>query len=155
LYTAGEYLYSEVTDSGGTSNTFRWVGTGANTFNIVDEYDTTGNTSSDPGQTVASVAYDGLTDELDDPQMHHLSNDGNNPPYEQNIIENQVWVLVGTLHIDSTGTSKLSTGYFCAPCGIYSLQAIVGDGNTLNGKISITAKGGDYKGVHGNPMLEL
>ena len=38
-FTAGEYLMSEVADAAGTTSTFRWVGSGANAFNIIDEYD--------------------------------------------------------------------------------------------------------------------
>lgn len=155
LYTGGEYILSEITDAAGTAQTFRWTGAGANTWNIVDQYDLTGNTDATPTNAIASVAYDGVTDEIDDNQVEHLSADGDVPPYDRLTIENQVFMLVGTLHIDASGTSKLSTGYFCAPCGIYALQAVVGDGNTLNGKISITAKAGDYKGVHGSAMLEL
>ena len=155
LYTAGEYEISEVTDQAGTTRTFRWVGTGSNTFNIIDEYDVTGQTSSTPTAGTGTAAYTILQDDIDSDQMAHLSQDGNLPPYADNTIENQVWMLVGTLHIDATGTSKLSTGFFCAPCGIYALQLIGADGNAVNGKISITAKAGDYKGVHGQPMLEL
>jgi hypothetical protein len=155
LYTDGEYRFSEVTDQSGTTRTFRWVGTGAATFNIIDEYDVTGNTNSTPTSGTGTAAYTILHDDIDSDQMVHLSQDGNQPPYAAGTIENQVWMLVGTLHIDATGTSKLSTGYFCAPCGIYALQLTGADGNTVNGKISITAKAGDYKGVTGESMLEL
>ena len=155
LYTGGEYVLSEITDAAGTAQTFRWTGAAANTWNIVDQYDLTGNTDATPTNAIASVAYDGVTDEIDDNQVAHLSADGDIPPYDRLTIENQVFMLVGTLHIDATGTSKLSTGFFCAPCGIYALQLVGADGNALNGKISISAKAGDYKGVHGQPMLEL
>lgn len=153
-YTAGEYEYSEVTDVAGTTQTFRWLGTGANTFNIVDQYDLTGNTNATPTSGLGNVAYDGLEDELDDSQMAHLSDDGNAPPYDRTGIENQVLTLVATLHVDSTGTSKLSSGFFTAPCGIYFLAFAGGlDGNLANDGISITVKSGDYKGVHAPAML--
>lgn len=154
-YTGGEYILSEVTDAAGTASTFRWVGTGANTFNIIDEYDATGNTDQAPTFPLVNVAYDGLTDELDDNQMDHLSADGNLPPYDGNIIENQVFVKVATLFVDANGTSKLSTGYFNAPCGLVYLQSSGGlNATTLSSKIYVESKGGDYKGVHGTPMLE-
>ena len=154
-YTAGEYEFSEVTDAAGTSQTFRWVGTGANTFNIIDQYDISGNTNAVPTNALANVPYDGLEDEFDDAQILHLTSDGDIPPYDRTGIENQALTLVATLHVDAAGTSKLSTGFFTAPCGIYVLAFSGGlDGNTANDGIMITAKSGDYKGVAGAPMLE-
>ena len=154
-YTAGEYEYSEVTDTAGTSRTFRWVGTGGPTFNIIDEYDVTGRTNTSPSAGTSTAAYEILEDEVEGAQMSHLSDDGNLPPYAENNIENQALQLVATLHVDPTGTSKLSTGFFTAPCGIYVLAFSGGlDGNTANDGIMITAKSGDYKGVAGASMLE-
>lgn len=154
-YTAGEYLYSEVTDAGGTTNTFRWSGTGANTFNIIDEYDTTGNTNTTPDGATHRVGYDELSDEMDDDQYTHLTQDGNEPPYDRTTIENQCFIHVATLFVDDTGTSKLSTGYFTAPCGMVVLTYGGGATQTsLNEKISLEVKSGDYKGVHAPTMLE-
>ena len=154
-FTGGEYLVSEVTDAAGTAQTFRWVGTGANTWNIIDEYDATGNTDASPTTFINGVAYDGLTDELDDNQITHLTADGNLPPYDQNSLENQAWVLIATLYIRSTGTNKLSTGYFNAPCGLIRIDT----GGALNAQtitenISMEVKAGDYKGVHAPTYLE-
>ena len=154
-YTVGEYVLSEVTDAAGTARTFRWLGTGGNTFNIVDEYDRTGNTNAQPSTASTTAAYANLEDEIDANQLEHLSDDGNLPPYAQSTIENQVLTLVATLHVDSTGTSKLSSGFFNAPCGIYFLAFAGGlDGNTANDGILITAKSGDYKGVSAPTMLK-
>ena len=154
-FTGGEYIMSTVTDTAGTESTFRWVGTGSNTFNIVDEYDRTGNTDNSPTFGQPSVAYDGLEDELDDTQMEHLSNEGNQPPYNSTGLENQCWVLIGTLYIRAGGTNKLSTGYFNAPCGLIRLET----GGSLNAQtitenISMEVKAGDYKGVHASNLLE-
>jgi hypothetical protein len=154
-FTGGEYLMSEVTDSAGTTQTFRWVGSAANTFNIIDEYDRTGDTAQSPTFAQASVAYDGLEDEMDDSQMDHLSGDGNLPPYDGRVLENQAWVLVATLFIRATGTNKLSTGYFNAPCGLIRIDT----GGALNAQtitenISMEVKAGDYKGVHAPSYLE-
>ena len=154
-YTAGEYVLSEVTDAAGTARTFRWLGSGGNTFNIIDEYDRTGNANAQPSTASTTAAYANLEDEIDANQLEHLSDDGNLPPYSANTMENQALTLVATLHVDSTGTSKLSSGFFTAPCGIYFLAFAGGlDGNTANDGISITAKSGDYKGVSGMSMLE-
>jgi hypothetical protein len=154
-FTGGEYVMSEVTDSAGTTQTFRWVGSAANTFNIIDEYDRTGDTAQSPTFAQASVAYDGLEDEMDDSQMDHLSGDGNLPPYDGRVLENQAWVLVATLFIRATGTNKLSTGYFNAPCGLIRIDT----GGALNAQtitenISMEVKAGDYKGVHAPSYLE-
>jgi hypothetical protein len=154
-YTGGEYLYSEVHDTGGTASTFRWVGTGANTFNIIDEYDRTGDTDQTPTFGQTAVAYDGLEDELDDGQMDHLSNEGNNPPYTARTIENQVFTKVATLYVDAGGGNKLSTGFFNAPCGLVYITTAGGiNGTTIGNKIHVEVKGGDYKGVHAPSYLE-
>ena len=156
-FTAGEYLMSEVADAAGNTSTFRWVGSGANTFNIIDEYDTTGNTNNDPAFPVgANVAYDGLTDEVDDNQMEHIAGDGNAPPYSNQTLENQAWVLVGTLfNVPSTGASKLSTGYFNAPCGLIRLKTGGGlNASNVTESIHLEVKSGDYKGVHAPSYLE-
>ena len=154
-FTAGEYLMTEVTDAAGTAHTFRWVGTGGNTYNIIDEYDATGNTDANPTTAITGVAYDGLTDELDDAQIDHLTDDGNNPPYANSTLENSAWVLIGTLYIRAAGTNKLSTGYFNAPCGLIRIDT----GGALNAQtitenITMEVKAGDYKGVHAPSYLE-
>ena len=154
-FTGGEYLMSEVTDAAGTAQTFRWVSTGANTFNIIDEYDRTGNSSAVPGTVNTTVAYESLEDERDSNQLSHLSADGNNPPYEHQVLENQAWVFIGRLYVDATGTSKLSTGFFKAPSGLIRLSS----GGTLNaqtltGKIHMEVKSGDYKGCGAPSYLE-
>lgn len=154
-FTVDEYFMSEVSDVSGTTSTFRWVGSGANTFNIIDEYDQTGNTDATPSTASTTVAYDGLTDELDDNQQDHLSNDGNGAPYHMNSLENQAWVLVGLLYVDASGTSKLSTGYFNAPCGLIRLSLQGGlEVNQLSEKIHLETKAGDYKGIHAPSYLE-
>jgi len=154
-FTVDEYFMSEVTNAAGAALTFRWIGMGANTFNIIDQYDATGNTDASPSNAPTTVAYDGLTDELDDNQMEHLSNDGNGAPYHMNSLENQALVRIARLFVDANGTSKLSTAYFDAPCGLVLLQ--FGGGLTAqnaNEKISISLKAGDYKGVHAPSYLE-
>ena len=154
-FIGGEYEFTEVVDAAGTSNTLRWAGSGANTYNIIDEYDLTANTSSAPSAIISSVAYDGLSDELDDLQTAHLSNDGNRPPYDENTLENQCWVYIGTLYIRGSGTNKLSTGFFNAPCGLVRLATSGGlEANSLSDNVCIEVKGGDYKGVHAPSYLE-
>jgi hypothetical protein len=154
-FTAGEYELSEVTDSSGTSNTFRWVGSGANTFNIITEYDRTGATSAVPSTAANSAAYGSLEDELDDIQMAHLQGDGNNPPYSNATLETQAWVFIGRLYVDATGTSKLSSGFFKAPSGLIRLSTGGGlNAQTITEKIHLEVKSGDYKGCGAPSYLE-
>jgi hypothetical protein len=151
--TNAEYLMSEVHDAGGTAATFRWTGTGANTWNIVDQYDNTGNTDQSPTSAAGTVAYDGLTDELDSGQTSHLTDDGNQPPYNRTNLENHVWIKVGTLVASLNNTDKLSTGYFKAPCGLIALtksSPFVETGTVVN----LEVKSGDYKGVAAQSYLE-
>lgn len=157
LFGVGEYELSEVADAAGTAKTFRWLGTGANTFNIIDEYDATGNNSSSPAFPAGTnVAYDGLTDELDDSQMDHLSSDGNAPPYSLTGINNDVLVRVARLVNTAAGASgKLSTGFFNAPCGFIVLEGIGGGTSvTLDSAITLEVQAGDYKGVKAPSYLE-
>ena len=151
----GEYEISEVVDTGGTRRTFRWIGTGANTFNIMDEYDVTGRTSAEPDGGTGTAAYQILEDEIQGNMMDHLTNDGNLPPYNANNMENEVFVRIGRLVNDGTGTSKLSTGFFNAPCGFIVLEGVGGATSvTLDQKITLEVQAGDYKGVKAPSYLE-
>lgn len=155
LFLGGEYHISEISSAAGNSNTMRWTGTGVGTWNIIDQYDMTGNTDATPSTPSTVVAYDGITDELDDAQMEHLSEEGNLPPYSENSLENSCWVRVAKLYVDPAGTSKLTTGYFDAPCGLIRLATGSGlEANTLSEKVCLSVKGGDYKGVHAPSYLE-
>lgn len=149
LIGEGEYTFSEVANTLGTTNTFRWVGSGANTFNIITEYDNTANTDQTPSSPVgANVAYDGLTDELDDNQMDHLSTGGDNPPYTRDSLETSCWTRVARLFFDASGATKLTTGFFHAPCGLIWIEGGGGGtSTTLENKLTVEVQGGDYKGV--------
>jgi hypothetical protein len=147
----GEYLMSEVTDNAGVKHSFKWTGAATTTtFNIIDEYDLTGNTSADPNVPLLEVAYDELSDEVDDNQMTHLSADGNLPPYSETDLPNACWVLAATLRAGGPETAKMNTGFINAPCGLIIIEgtSAVMDGVTLN------YKAGDYKGVHAPSYLE-
>ena len=152
----GEYLMSEVTDASGTSRTFRWIGTGSNTFNIIDEYDVTGRTSSTPSAGTSTAAYEVLHDDIEGGMIDHISNDGNLPPYAENNLENECFSRVARLTVTAAGeTGKVSTAFFNAPAGFILL---VGGGGwtstTLNEKIQVEVKSGDYKGIHAPSYLE-
>lgn len=156
LGSVGEYLMSEVTDASGNARTFRWLGTGANTFNIIDEYDVTGRTSSAPTAGTSTGAYEILHDDVEGAMIDHLSNDGNLPPYADNNLENECFTRVARLTVTGTGeTGKLSTAFFNAPAGYILLLGGGGWTSTsLNEKIQVEVKAGDYKGVHAPSYLE-
>lgn len=150
---SGEYLMSQVHDAGGITQTFRWTGGGANTFNIIDQYDFTSNTDQVPTTVLGTVAYDGLSDEMDSGQTAHLTSDGNAPPYNRTSLENHVWIKVATLCASLNDTDKLSTGYFKAPCGLIAITKntpFVETGTVLN----LEVKSGDYKGVGAPTYLD-
>lgn len=147
----GEYLISELSDAGGSAKTLRWTGTSSSTYNVIDEYDLTGNINATPSTPVgAAVAYDGLSDNLDDNQMQHLSSDGNLPPYSNLTLPNACWVLAATLKAGGPETTRMSTGFINAPCGLVIIEgsSVVMDG------IIMEYKAGDYKGVHAPSYLE-
>lgn len=150
-----EYLFSEAHTPAGTRTEFHFSGAIAGAWNIIDQYDVTGNTDDDPSTPTTAVAYDGLTDEIDGDQMEHLSADGNLPPYNTDTLENYVWVKVGTLTKAHSGgaTQKFSTGFFKAP---YGMIACSGNANFTgtNNLIDLEVKAGDYKGVHATNCLE-
>ena len=149
-----EYEFSEVTDAGGTARTFRWSGTGGNTFNIIDEYDRTGNAPSTPAFPGIEIGYDSLEDEMQDASMEHLQDDGNRPPYNRTNFENSVWVKVGTLSVNAAGQQKLSTGFFVAPAGLIAIESSVPLDPSGVPILSLELKAGDYKGIHAPSYLE-
>jgi len=161
--STGEYTYSEVHDVSGNTFTLRWIGTASGQFNIIDEYDRTADTDASPTSALTGgVAYDGLSDELDAAALNELSNGGNSPPYARTALENQVWVKIATLQATAAaagGAQRLSTGYFDAPCGLVVLKSslpfpVTSAAEAAGSELSISFKGGDYKGVHAPNMLE-
>ena len=155
LLQSGEVELASVTDAAGTERTFRWVGSGGNTFNIIDEYDRSGNTDTSPTTASTSMAYQNLEDELDNAQVEHLSGDGNAPPYNANTIENEVFTRVARLYVDASGNMKTTTGYFHAPCGLVYLEGVGGTTSiTLASRVTLEVQAGDYKGIAAENYLE-
>lgn len=154
LFGDGEYRMSQVANALDQVNTFRFTGVGTGTWNIIDQYDLTGNTNAGPESPLTTIAYDGLTDEMDDTQMDHLSDDGNLPPYNRTGIANEVWTKVGTISIPTNGQQRLSTGYFCAPAGLVAIISNTTMDPAGSPFLNLEVKAGDYKGVHAPSMLE-
>lgn len=160
LFSQGEYVYSEVHGTAGVTQTFAWSGgTSSTVFDIIDEYDNMANTDASPSSPINTVSYDGLEDEIDDGQKDHLQNDGNNPPYAASSIDDEVYTRVAVLRAgDGTPNnqvSKLSTGFFDAPCGLVIIKTSRPLVMASEAPFTFTVKAGDYKGVEAHPMLEL
>lgn len=148
-FVAGEFELSRVVDQAGVGRVFTWGNATAGSYSIMDEYNATANTSADP-QNPATGAYTGLLPNLETEAAAALQDDGNLPPYDSNNYGTGQWVKVGTLHL-SAGRQRLSTGYFCAPCGMVALTNV---GWLVDADIQIEVKAGDYKGVKAPSMLE-
>jgi len=149
-FTAGEFDNAEVVDQLGVTRTFTWAATpGSTQYAIMDEYEASGTTSSDP-ETPATGPYSGLLPNLEAGAAAALQDNGNEPPYRAVGYGDGIWVKVGTLHLQS-GRQRLSTGFFTAPCGFIRLDGI---GLVPNAEVQISLKAGDYKGVHAPSMLE-
>ena len=148
ILTAGNFGPSEVTDAAGVTHTFRWIGSSATEFNIIDEYDRTGDTQQMPTFAQGNAAYADLDDQIDDDQVEHLSEQGNNAPYDDRNLENNCLTRVGRLYVDAEGQGKLSTAYFNAPCGFVILEGQGGITSiTLSNHVSVEVQAGDYKGI--------
>lgn len=148
----GEFQNSRVTKpDGSTQLTFTWGATSSSNYGILEEYDKVDNTDSDPSIVSGTGAYAGL-----EPGNHEIAADdlkgrGNQPPYDGTNMRHSPWVKVGELHNAGTGSQRLSTGYFNAPCGLVVIKTPTPN-KTLTGEISMVAKSGSYKGVAGHNM---
>ena len=149
-FSAGEFDNAQVVDQAGGTRTFTWANTpGSTEYSMMEEYDRSGNTSTDP-TTPATGPYSGLLPNLEAGAAAALQDNGNLPPYNATGYGNGIWVKVGTLHLQS-GRQRLSTGFFDAPCGLIRLDGI---GTIPSAEVQLSFKGGDYKGVHAPSMLE-
>jgi len=153
----GEHLDS-VVDKGGVQTFFTWGNASATSIDIMSEWVQAGRTSNDPASFSTVAPYDGVNaDEQSDIEMASLADRGNAPPYSSSASTDAL-VKVGTLFIrpgtapsNAGGLTKLSTGYFDAPCGLFVLKF-----NTAlaNGRVDLVCKSGDYKGVHALSMCQ-
>lgn len=149
---AGEFSNTTVEDAAGVSRSFTWGAGTASKYSIIEEYDKAGNAQSTPGTSTGDMPYDDLMSDDSATMAGNLQNKGNKPPYDENGVNaDRQWVKVATLAPGTT--SKLSTGFFTAPCGIVLIKEATG-AITAFGDLSWTVKSGDYKGVHAPSMLE-
>lgn len=153
--TTGEFVPSIVTDEAGVSKTFRWgQASGASSYNPLEEYQRIGNTSENPSSPTPAAAYSALDDDTQDGQLNHLSDAGNLPPYDTNLMNTlQPWVRIGVIGGSASGVQNLSTGYFHAPCGLFYIRRVddapIGD---IQPELFIEYASGDYKGISAPSM---
>jgi hypothetical protein len=155
LNTDGEFDASEITLADGTTQrTFTWGSTpSASEYSILQEYDKSGDTDLAPSTSSATKAYSDSDDRVDESQMDDLASKGNAPPYNATSFTDNVWVKIATLDNSVAGVnpgaggahSRMSTGYFNAPCGLVVLVPSLS--GSLAGNVTLTAKSGQYKGV--------
>lgn len=148
--TAEIYL-SEVSAAAGQA-TFKLTGATTPTeFNIIEQLDLSSNSIPSPSTVNTTIPYDGIEVDVSTSSAtyEHIQQDGNLPPYDRNNLETNIWVHVGTLHINANGNQKLSTGYFNAPLGMVYLEGYSGQDSAPNTKaLTLEFKKGDYQGVH-------
>ena len=155
LVGQGEFQDTQVVIADGTEKRFTFAESGtASQYSILQEYDKVGNAQGTPNSLVGTaVAYDDIETEMDAAQAGNLETKGNLPPYDQNGVNaNGPYVKVATLNASNPEASKLSTGFFTAPCGIVLIKQEAA--SDIRGKYSLTVAAGDYKGVHAPSMLE-
>jgi hypothetical protein len=148
----GEHLTS-VVDVGGTQTSFTWGSPASGFISVLTEWDKSGNVSTDPQSSSTEAPYAGVnSDDLNSNEMLNLAQRGDSPPYAQST-SGDIYVRVATLYYrpGATGMSRLSTGFFDAPCGTVVLKT---NNSLANGSVRLTAKAGDYKGVMALDMAQ-
>jgi len=157
----GEHAFSQVVDATGVQHTFVWTGTGANVYNVLEEYDKAGNAFTTPQSLVSgnSIPYEDIEADVDGLQANILEAFNDNPPYDRDGVNaNDPFVKIATLVSNSANAQKLSTGFFDAPCGLVMIVQNDTAGtpvySNIQGRYSLTVKAGNYKGVDAPSILE-
>lgn len=152
----GEHTVTLVNDVAGNTRFFTWgPSSSSSQFSIVREYDDMGRSAISPEGTGSLGGYIELNEEIIAQDITRIQNDGNAPPYNsQSTIGTgaNYLVKIATLELAGSGSKRLSTGFFEAPCGYVWFDGV---GATFpTGKITVTVKSGDYKGTHAPSMAE-
>ncbi len=146
VQNVGEHATS-IVDDAGTSKSFTWGSASGSELSVLAEWDHAGNVSASPNSSSGTAPYAGVnSDDLNSNEMTQLAARGNLPPYSQ-TTGGDIYVKVATLYYrpGATGMQRLSTGFFPALCGTFVL---VSNSGLANGSVRVTAKLGDYKGLH-------
>lgn len=150
----GEFAYSQLYAEDGSSRSLNMQPTVAGvSYGLLHEYDKIGNPSIQPSTAVTTVAFGEVDNDAQDAAITQLSDEGNSPPYSTTGLDySHPWLKIATIG-GVSGTQKLSTGYFNAPCGLIVIKPTSGfiSADDLP-ELSLEMKPGKYKGVHGPAM---
>ncbi|AXH76976.1 MAG: putative replicase [Circoviridae sp.] len=156
MFTAGEFDQTIVVDAAGVTKSFSWGPSAADKYSLLEEYDKAGNAQTSPDAVTGDMPYDDLMADDDAAMAATLQTHGNAPPYDATgVSSGKTWAQVATLRATTAGT-KLSTGFFKAPCGFVLITA--GNSETESPVLTTlqwTAKAGDYKGVSAPSLLDV
>lgn len=146
----GEHYNTRVYDSDGNLKAFTFdTVSGLNQYSLMAEYDGMGQVPTTP-ETNQAGGYVGMLADSEAAMVTDLQNLGDRPPYADPAFATNIWVKVATLTNASTGSQRLSTGFFEAPCGFVWIKSPTA--TFPDGQISVEVKAGKYKGVHGLSM---
>jgi len=162
--SGGSFPTSQVVDKTGVPRSFTWEQAGSSvTYSLVDEYEAGGYDieTTTPEDSTASEPYDNLFADDSAIEGGLFQTLGRLPPYQTDngppgstpapgLLVEVAQLGVG-LGPQGGAVSKLSTGYFDAPCGIV-LIAAVNSADNLPQNLMMTVKEGSYKGVHALDM---
>jgi hypothetical protein len=140
----GEILFTDAEKADGSGALeFHFIGPGSATrFGMLAQYDALADTDVDTPSAGASVMpYQELSNDLVNTQANQLQEEGDNPPYDPEVMQNNI-VLPSYVLGHPTVSNRHTTPIMHVPAG---LLGFVNRGDTQ--LINITLKAGSYKGV--------
>jgi len=154
--TTGQFVDSLVEDSTGTTRKFTWSNiVTPSEYGVMQQYDLAGNQTRNPNLGTGTMPYADLEADSSAAEGSALQTQGQDPPYGATGFPSW-WAKVGELTVGSAGQTKLSTGYFHAPCGQFALRTSTNaEFFDIADNLSLEVRAGDYKGVHAHNMERL
>ena len=153
--TGGSFIDSLVEDSTGATRHFTWdVAVTSASYGIMQEYDLAGNQTRTPATGTGTMPYADLEADSSATEGASLQTDGQDPPYVATNFPDW-FVKVGELSVGTAGQTKLSTGYFHAPCGVFVIRSSTGNVLDLGDNLSLEVRAGNYKGVLAHNMERM
>ena len=154
--TTGDFPDSLVEDSTGTTRFFTWSNVAApSEYGVMQQYDLAGNQTRNPNLSTGTMPYADLESDSSAVEGSALQEQGQDPPYGATGFP-AWWVKVGELTVGTNGQTKLSTGFFHAPCGQFILRTATNpEFADIADNLSLEVRAGDYKGVHAHNMERM
>lgn len=154
--TTGQFVDSLVEDSTGTTRKFTWSNiVTPSEYGVMQQYDLAGNQTRNPNLGTGTMPYADLEADSSAAEGSALQTQGQDPPYGATGFPSW-WAKVGELTVGLAGQTKLSTGYFHAPCGQFALRTSTNaEFFDIADNLSLEVRAGDYKGVHAHNMERL